>query len=161
MIGLLSTKEAAQSIPFLIALLIFTIWFINFCKGRYEPTFRRYPLQLSSPEFIIQRSSFGHGLRLYVRMDAFISKQDRHRGDGDHNVQKMRRISNVSWLASKRQVHKTLKNRVNGKIWKREEDDDDDEWSLPTNKKFIQESELTDSAFEFSKGNGIPKKRAE
>ncbi|KAF2322085.1 hypothetical protein GH714_006452 [Hevea brasiliensis] len=73
--------------------------------------------------------------RISVRMDAVISKQDRYRGDGDHNVQKMRRISNVSWLASKRQVHKTLKNSVNGKIWKREEDDDDDG------------------------GNGIPRKR--
>ncbi|KAF2283018.1 hypothetical protein GH714_043385 [Hevea brasiliensis] len=89
----------------------------------------------------------------------FISKQDRHRGDGDHNVQKMRRISNVSWLASKRQVHKTLKNRVNGKIWKREEDDDDDEWSLPTRTKNSSKKVKLTPAFEFSKGNGIPKKR--
>ncbi|KAF2322084.1 hypothetical protein GH714_006419 [Hevea brasiliensis] len=96
--------------------------------------------------------------RISVRMDAVISKQDRHRGDGDHNVQKMRRISNVSWLASKRQVHKTLKNRVNGKIWKREEDDDDDEWSLPRTKNSSKKVKLT-PAFEFSKGNGIPKKR--
>ncbi|XP_057998314.1 lysine-specific demethylase JMJ26-like [Hevea brasiliensis] len=94
-----------------------------------------------------------------LRMDAFISKQDRHRGDGDHNVQKMRRISNVSWLASKRQVHKTLKNRVNGKIWKREEDDDDDEWSLPTRTKNSSKKVKLTPAFEFSKGNGIPKKR--
>ncbi|KAF2303969.1 hypothetical protein GH714_025704 [Hevea brasiliensis] len=97
--------------------------------------------------------------RISVRMDAFISKQDRHRGDGDHNVQKMRRISNVSWLASKRQVHKTLKNRVNGKIWKREEDDDDDEWSLPTRTKNSSKKVKLTPAFEFSKGNGIPKKR--
>ncbi|KAF2322081.1 hypothetical protein GH714_006393 [Hevea brasiliensis] len=97
--------------------------------------------------------------RISVRMDAVISKQDRHRGDGDHNVQKMRRISNVSWLASKRQVHKTLKNRVNGKIWKREEDDDDDEWSLPTRTKNSSKKVKLTPAFEFSKGNGIPKKR--
>lgn len=43
--GLMSTKEAAQSTPFLIALPVLTIWFYNFTKGRYEPAFIRYPLQ--------------------------------------------------------------------------------------------------------------------
>ncbi|KAK3016800.1 hypothetical protein RJ639_006066 [Escallonia herrerae] len=46
LMGLISTKEAAQSTPFLIALPVLTIWFHTFCKGRYEPAFIRYPLQL-------------------------------------------------------------------------------------------------------------------
>ncbi|XP_057961013.1 calcium permeable stress-gated cation channel 1-like [Malania oleifera] len=45
LMGLLSTKHAAQSTPFLIALPVLTIWFHRFCKGRYESAFVRYPLQ--------------------------------------------------------------------------------------------------------------------
>ncbi|KAI6704083.1 hypothetical protein NL676_013219 [Syzygium grande] len=43
--GLLATKEAANSTPFLIALPVLTIYFHRFCKGRFEPAFVRYPLQ--------------------------------------------------------------------------------------------------------------------
>ncbi|XP_009357481.1 calcium permeable stress-gated cation channel 1 [Pyrus x bretschneideri] len=43
--GLLSTKKAAQSTPFLIALPVLTLWFHRYCKGRFEPAFKRYPLQ--------------------------------------------------------------------------------------------------------------------
>lgn len=46
LMGLIATKEAAQSTPFLIALPILTIAFHRFCKGRYEPAFIRYPLQV-------------------------------------------------------------------------------------------------------------------
>ncbi|XP_054796863.1 CSC1-like protein At3g21620 isoform X2 [Prosopis cineraria] len=45
LMGLLSTKEAAHSTPFLIALPVLTIWFHRFCKDRYEPAFKIYPLQ--------------------------------------------------------------------------------------------------------------------
>ncbi|KAF5741423.1 hypothetical protein HS088_TW10G00420 [Tripterygium wilfordii] len=45
LMGLLSTKEAAQSTPLLITLPVLTIWFHRFCKGRYEPAFVRHPLQ--------------------------------------------------------------------------------------------------------------------
>ncbi|KAF8391581.1 hypothetical protein HHK36_023887 [Tetracentron sinense] len=45
LMGLLSTKGAAQSTPLLIALPVLTICFHWFCKGRYEPAFVRYPLQ--------------------------------------------------------------------------------------------------------------------
>ncbi len=46
LMGLLSTKEAASSTPFLVALPVLTIWFHKFYKGRYEPAFIRYPLQV-------------------------------------------------------------------------------------------------------------------
>ncbi|KAK3016789.1 hypothetical protein RJ639_006055 [Escallonia herrerae] len=46
LMGLISTKQAAQSTPFLIALPVLTIWFHRVCKGRYEPAFTRYPLQV-------------------------------------------------------------------------------------------------------------------
>ncbi|XP_043689359.1 calcium permeable stress-gated cation channel 1-like isoform X2 [Telopea speciosissima] len=45
LMGLLSTRQAAQSTPLLIALPVLTIWFHRFCKGRYEPAFTIYPLQ--------------------------------------------------------------------------------------------------------------------
>nr|XP_023891984.1 calcium permeable stress-gated cation channel 1-like [Quercus suber] len=47
LMGLMSTKKAAQSTPFLIALLILTIWFNRFCKGRYEAAFVIYTPQVS------------------------------------------------------------------------------------------------------------------
>ncbi|ONK69887.1 uncharacterized protein A4U43_C05F27890 [Asparagus officinalis] len=46
--GLISTKAAAQSTPFLVVLIalpVFTFYFHRFCKNRYEPAFVRYPLQ--------------------------------------------------------------------------------------------------------------------
>lgn len=46
LLGLLSTKEAANSTPLLIVLPVLTIWFHLFCKGRYEPAFIRHPLQV-------------------------------------------------------------------------------------------------------------------
>ncbi|KAJ9136385.1 hypothetical protein P3X46_033469 [Hevea brasiliensis] len=56
MIGLLSTKEAAQSTPFLIALPVLTIWFNSFCRGRYEPAFKRYPLQEAMMKDTLERA---------------------------------------------------------------------------------------------------------
>ena len=47
LMGLLSTKEAANSTPLLITLPVLTIWFHLFCKGRYEPAFVKHPLQVS------------------------------------------------------------------------------------------------------------------
>lgn len=47
LMGLLSTKEAANSTPLLIALPVLTIWFHRFCKGSYESAFTTHPLQVS------------------------------------------------------------------------------------------------------------------
>ncbi|KAJ4975587.1 hypothetical protein NE237_000693 [Protea cynaroides] len=55
LMGLLSTKGAAQSTPLLIALPILTIWFHRFCKGRYEPAFIRYPLQEAMMKDTLER----------------------------------------------------------------------------------------------------------
>ncbi|XP_016901840.2 calcium permeable stress-gated cation channel 1 isoform X2 [Cucumis melo] len=56
LMGLLSTKEAAQSTPLLIALPILTIWFNRFCKGRYEPAFVQYPLQEAMMKDTLERA---------------------------------------------------------------------------------------------------------
>ncbi|XP_022986265.1 CSC1-like protein At3g21620 [Cucurbita maxima] len=56
LMGLLSTKEAAQSTPLLITLPILTIWFHLFCKDRYEPAFVRYPLQEAMMKDTLERA---------------------------------------------------------------------------------------------------------
>ncbi|KAM7276773.1 hypothetical protein ACFE04_018639 [Oxalis oulophora] len=56
LMGLLSTKKAAQSTPLLITLPILTIWFHLFCKGRYEPAFVRYPLQEAVKKDTLERT---------------------------------------------------------------------------------------------------------
>ncbi|KAJ0053688.1 hypothetical protein Pint_01988 [Pistacia integerrima] len=56
LMGLLSTKEAAQSTPLLITLPILTIWFHRFCKGCYEPAFVRNPLQEAMMKDTLERA---------------------------------------------------------------------------------------------------------
>lgn len=56
LMGLMSTKKAAQSTPFLIALPILTIWFSRFCKGRYEAAFVIYPLQEAMMKDTLERA---------------------------------------------------------------------------------------------------------
>ncbi|KAG6787252.1 hypothetical protein POTOM_008891 [Populus tomentosa] len=56
LMGLLSTKEAAQSTPLLITLPVLTIWFHLFCKGRYEPAFVRYPLEEAMMKDTLERA---------------------------------------------------------------------------------------------------------
>lgn len=48
LLGLLSTKRAAKSTPLLVILPILTLWFHKYCKDRFEPAFRKYPLEVST-----------------------------------------------------------------------------------------------------------------
>ncbi|KAL3645767.1 hypothetical protein CASFOL_010947 [Castilleja foliolosa] len=45
LMGLLSTKKAANSTPLLLVLPILTLTFNKYCKNRFEPAFRKYPLE--------------------------------------------------------------------------------------------------------------------
>ncbi|OMO64784.1 hypothetical protein COLO4_31822 [Corchorus olitorius] len=56
LIGLMSTKGLAVSSPFLIALVVLTLWFWRFCKARYEPAFVRYPLQEAMMKDTLERA---------------------------------------------------------------------------------------------------------
>ncbi|KAL0328759.1 UNVERIFIED_CONTAM: Calcium permeable stress-gated cation channel 1 [Sesamum calycinum] len=68
LMGLMSTKGAAQSTPFLIALPVLTIWFHRFCKGRYEPAFIRYPLQEAMMKDTLERAREPNlNLKSYLR----------------------------------------------------------------------------------------------
>ncbi|KAK3433465.1 hypothetical protein EUGRSUZ_D01358 [Eucalyptus grandis] len=58
--GLMATKQAANSTPFLIALPVLTIYFHMFCKGRFEPAFVRYPLQEAMMKDTLERAREPH-----------------------------------------------------------------------------------------------------
>ncbi|XP_044497282.1 calcium permeable stress-gated cation channel 1-like [Mangifera indica] len=55
LMGLLGTKEAAQSTPFLVALPVLTIWFHKFCTGRYKSAFVKFPLQEAMMKDTLER----------------------------------------------------------------------------------------------------------
>ncbi|PKA53010.1 DNA-directed RNA polymerase III subunit RPC2 [Apostasia shenzhenica] len=57
LLGLLSTKKAAHSTPLLIILPVLTIWFHMYCKRRFEPAFRKYPLEEAMEKDTIEKAS--------------------------------------------------------------------------------------------------------
>ncbi|KAG6525248.1 hypothetical protein ZIOFF_015202 [Zingiber officinale] len=71
--GLLSTKKAVDSTPFLIALPILTIWFHRYCKNRYEPAFVRYPLQEA-----MMKDTLEHAREPNLNLKAYLSNAYLH-----------------------------------------------------------------------------------
>ncbi|KAI4298737.1 hypothetical protein L6164_032260 [Bauhinia variegata] len=68
LLGLLSTKKAASSTPFLSALPLLTLWFYRYCKGRYESAFARYPLQEAMMKDLFERATEpGLNLKAYLQ----------------------------------------------------------------------------------------------
>ncbi|KAJ3681651.1 hypothetical protein LUZ60_014224 [Juncus effusus] len=57
LLGLLSTKKAANSTPLLVVLPIITIWFHYYCKKRFEPAFRKYPLEEATEKDTLEKVS--------------------------------------------------------------------------------------------------------
>ncbi|XP_021890081.1 CSC1-like protein At1g32090 [Carica papaya] len=57
LLGLLSTKRAAKSTPLLVILPILTLWFHKYCKDRFEPAFRKYPLEEAMAKDMLERST--------------------------------------------------------------------------------------------------------
>ncbi|GJN20234.1 hypothetical protein PR202_gb07586 [Eleusine coracana subsp. coracana] len=55
--GLLGTKKAAYSTPLLIFLPFLTLWFHKYCKSRFEPAFRKYPLEEAMEKDNMERAS--------------------------------------------------------------------------------------------------------
>ncbi|XP_043689361.1 calcium permeable stress-gated cation channel 1-like [Telopea speciosissima] len=88
LMGLLSTKQAAQSTPFLIALPVLTIWFHIFCKGRYAPAFTAYPLQEAMMKDTLERARDPSlNLKEYLR-NAYIHPIFKGDNDGIDTVAK-------------------------------------------------------------------------
>ncbi|XP_057460956.1 CSC1-like protein At4g02900 [Actinidia eriantha] len=72
LMGLLSTKRAAHSTPFLVVLPVLTIWFHQFCKGRFESAFAKFPLQDAMVKDTVERATEPNlNLKVYLQ-DAYI-----------------------------------------------------------------------------------------
>ncbi|GMJ06006.1 hypothetical protein like AT1G32090 [Hibiscus trionum] len=57
LMGLLSTKKAANSTPLLVILPVFTVSFHKYCKSRFEPAFRKYPLEEAMAKDLMDRTT--------------------------------------------------------------------------------------------------------
>ncbi|KAL5794670.1 hypothetical protein ACOSP7_003264 [Xanthoceras sorbifolium] len=57
LLGLLSTKKAANSTPLLTVLPILTLAFHKYCKHRFEPAFRKYPLEEAMAKDIMEQTT--------------------------------------------------------------------------------------------------------
>lgn len=68
LLGLLSTKKAAKSTPLLVILPILTLSFHKYCKHRFEPAFRKYPLEEAMAKDIVEREA-EPGLNLKAYLD--------------------------------------------------------------------------------------------
>ncbi|XP_024964106.1 CSC1-like protein At4g02900 [Cynara cardunculus var. scolymus] len=72
LLGLLSTKNATNSTPFLLVLPVLTFWFHRFCKNRFESAFRKFPLQDAMIKDTLERATEPHlDLKSYLQ-DAYI-----------------------------------------------------------------------------------------
>ncbi|GLT68159.1 hypothetical protein SLA2020_404170 [Shorea laevis] len=57
LLGLLSTKKAANSTPLLVVLPILTLSFHKYCKNRFEPAFRKYPLEEAMAKDLLEQTT--------------------------------------------------------------------------------------------------------
>ncbi|KAJ6854228.1 putative CSC1-like protein [Iris pallida] len=72
LLGLMSTKKAASSTPLLTILPILTYAFHKYCKHRFEPAFRKYPLEEAMEKDTLEQASEpGLNLKAYLA-DAYL-----------------------------------------------------------------------------------------
>ncbi|KAK7367034.1 hypothetical protein VNO80_09040 [Phaseolus coccineus] len=57
LLGLLSTKKAAKSTPLLVILPILTFTFHKYCQRRFEPAFRKYPIEEAMSKDLLEKST--------------------------------------------------------------------------------------------------------
>ncbi|KAM1562390.1 hypothetical protein PS1_005225 [Malus domestica] len=101
--GLLSTKKAAQSTPFLIALPVLTLWFHRYCKGRFEPAFKTFPLQEAMMKDTLEQARDPNlNLKGYLQ-SAYIHPVFKECGDEDDNESLQKSETESVIVATKRQ----------------------------------------------------------
>lgn len=72
LLGLLSTKKAANSTPFLVVLPILTLAFHKYCKSRFEPAFRKYPIEEAMAKDLLDQTTEPEiNLKVYLA-DAYL-----------------------------------------------------------------------------------------
>nr|XP_043623297.1 calcium permeable stress-gated cation channel 1-like [Erigeron canadensis] len=115
LMGLLSTKAAASSTPFLLALPVMTIGFHMYCKGRFEPAFIRYPLQEAMMKDTLERAREPNlNLKGYLQ-NAYVPpifKEAESDSDNDYDDDDDDEVNDKKWkkdnvlVATKRQSRK-------------------------------------------------------
>ncbi|KAL9452115.1 hypothetical protein AB3S75_008000 [Citrus x aurantiifolia] len=107
LMGLLSTKKAALSTPFLIALPVLTIWFHYFSKDRYESAFVKYPLQEAMMKDTLERAREPNlNLKGYLR-NAYIHPVFKGEDDDDDAFFKNEENENVLVLTKRQSRRNT------------------------------------------------------
>ncbi|KAI3466545.1 hypothetical protein Pfo_023208 [Paulownia fortunei] len=107
LMGLMSTKGAAQSTPILIALPVLTIWFHRFCKGRYEPAFVRYPLQEAMMKDTLERTREPNlNLKSYLQY-AYIHPVFKNDEDDDQDDDNNGKLGESVLVPTKRQSRRS------------------------------------------------------
>ncbi|CAM8989036.1 unnamed protein product [Rhodiola kirilowii] len=107
LMGLLSTKKAANSTPLLIALPVLTIWFHLFCKGRYEPAFLRYPLQEAMMKDTLERTREPHlNLKGYLQ-NAYIHPVFKSGDDNDSDNEEIQELDGGPQLVTTKRASRS------------------------------------------------------
>lgn len=105
LLGLLSTKEAANSTPLLLALPVLTIWFHKYCKSRFEPAFRRYPLEEAMAKDTLERATEANlNIRRYLK-NAYLHPIFKTEEDDDIEMGEWRDDDSVVPTKRQSQVH--------------------------------------------------------
>ncbi|CAL0325862.1 unnamed protein product [Lupinus luteus] len=119
LLGLLTTKKAASSTPFLIALPVLTIWFHRYCKGRFESAFVKYPLQEAMMKDTLERATEPNfNLKGYLQ-NAYVHpvfKASIDEDDDDDEVYSYKWETESATVPTKRQSRRNtpLPSRVSG-----------------------------------------------
>ncbi|CAN1836888.1 CSC1-like protein At1g32090 [Linum perenne] len=73
LMGLLGTKKAANSTPCLVILPVLTLYFHKYCKHRFEPAFRKYPVEEAMTKDLADTSTAESDINLKVDLsDAYL-----------------------------------------------------------------------------------------
>ncbi|KAK7260700.1 hypothetical protein RIF29_26960 [Crotalaria pallida] len=117
LMGLLTTKKAASSTPFLIVLPILTIWFHRYCKGRFESAFVKFPLQEAMMKDTLERATEPNlNLKGYLK-NAYVHPvfKDSIDDDDDDDLSQKWETESVT-VPTKRQSRRNtpLPSRING-----------------------------------------------
>ncbi|KAE9586515.1 putative calcium-dependent channel, 7TM region phosphate [Lupinus albus] len=119
LMGLLTTKKAVSSTPFLIVLPILTIWFHRYCKGRFESAFVKYPLEEAMIKDTLERANEPNlNLKGYLKY-AYIHpvfKDIINYDDDDEEILSQKWETESATVPTKRQSRKStpLPSRITG-----------------------------------------------
>ncbi|XP_075495416.1 hyperosmolality-gated Ca2+ permeable channel 1.2-like [Primulina tabacum] len=107
LIGLMSTKKAALTAPFLIALPVMTISFHLYCKGRYQSAFVKFPLQEAMTKDTLERAREPNlNLKGYLQ-SAYIHPVFKNDEDEEEDIDSNGKLDESVLVPTKRQSRRS------------------------------------------------------